>query len=209
MEIINLTKNHPKTYFEDIARIHRSELIQGALQLLGLPFLSRLYLEITDIPETGAWVAVDKDKVVGFITGALNIKKSFRILILRSGIILLVLSLREILKPVVLKKIIDILKYPLTTKGSEFYITISSQQINKPELLSIAVDKLFHGQGIGKRLVHEFEANLISWGFHGKYFVSTDSANFGSNAFYKRLDFTPCGLEKVNNLIFQKYYKEI
>jgi len=210
IEFIHLTKKSSITHFRNIARIHKKELSQGALHLLGLPFLTRLYFEISGIPETSLWAAVYSGRTIGFISGTLNIKKSYRILIFRSGLALLFLSLKEIIKPGVLKKIKDIMIYPFFKSKKDKNINMcSNTQSTTPELLSIAIDRKFHGQGIGRKLVENLENDLLAMDFRGKYYVSTDKADIVSNNFYMKLGFKKCGVEKVHDLYFQKYYKEI
>ena len=77
VKIVKLSSQSPHNFYVEIARIHIAEIHFGFLPLLGDEFLARLYYEMSQLSTAGLWVAEENEKVLGFILGATNIRKSY------------------------------------------------------------------------------------------------------------------------------------
>ncbi len=208
MDIVKLDHKSPYHVFLDIARLHISEIHFGFLPLLGEEFLSRLYYEMAELVNTGLWAAEEDGKVLGFILGTSDFRKSYIAVFKKAWYPLFIMGLHSLFKINVIKKIPAIIAYPLRTH-SESKTANSNPQTSNAELLSIAVHADAQGKGLGRELVYAFEKALMGWGQTGLYFVTTNSEDPDSNAFYRKLGFTPYGKQKHNDLILQVYQKEI
>lgn len=208
MNIVRLNHKFLYNFFLDIARLHISEIHFGLLPLLGEVFLSRLYYEMAELPNAGLWVAEEDGKVFGFILGTSDFQKSYIAVFKKAWYSLAMMGLRSLFKIEVIKKLPAIIAYPLHAH-SENKTTNRNTKTSTAELLSIAVHADAQGKGIGRELVYTFEKALMEWGQTGLYFVTTNSEDPDSNAFYRKLGFIPCGKQKHNDLILQVYQKEI
>jgi len=208
MNIVKLDGNSPIGYFQAIARIHSEEIHFGFLPLLGEDFLAQLYFHMSQVSSSGVWIAEENGKAIGFVTGTADIRKCYRELFRIAWFSLSLSVFRSLFKKDVLKKIPVILTYPFQSHSEEKTGTETPQQ-NHPELLSIAISANGKGKGIGKLLVLALEQGLRDWGEKGLYYVSTNSEDPNSNAFYQHVGFRPGGKHKHNDLILQDYQKEI
>lgn len=208
MIIQKLDRSSSPFYFREIAKIHINEIQFGFLPLLGQDFLSTLYSEMVSIPKVELWVAEETDRVWGFILGTSDFRSSSLYLLRKKWLILLLMGIRSIFKKDVIKKIPTILLYPFRTNTKNLY-SQDFQKKSSAELLSIAISKEVQGKGFGKLLVLTFEKALIQCGYKGYYFVTTNTEDPKSNAFYKKMGFFQCGIKKHNDLVLQVYKKEI
>jgi ribosomal protein S18 acetylase RimI-like enzyme len=208
MIIVKLDQKSPYSLFMEVACLHITEIHSGFFSLLGEVFLSRFYYEITQLPTAGLWIAEENGKVLGFILGTSDFGKSYADLFKKAWFTLLIMGVRPLLKKGVLKKLPSILAFPFHTRSGS-NTKIENPRGSNAELLSIAVHTDAKGRGIGKALVFAFEQALVEWGQNGLYFVTTNSDDPDSNAFYRKIGFNPIGKQKHNDLILQVYQKEI
>jgi len=127
-----------------IAKIHTREIDRGFLCQLGERFLTKLYEAI--IVSSGAFVVVaeEGDRVVGFISGCVNVNYFYRDFLRRSGPRAAFVLLPKIFKPSILKQIFETLMYPRRKEEIE---------APKAELLTIAVLREFHRQGLAQNFL--------------------------------------------------------
>lgn len=206
MNINKLNKNTPLISFTEIARLHIAEIHFGFLPLLGEGFLSYLYLLLSQLDEAGLWVAQENGKIQGFIFGTADMKKSYKQVIQKSWISLIVKGFPSIFKRNVLSKLIAVLQYPFKNHVEK---TDQTHRNTNAELLSIAVNSESQGKGIGKTLVLTLESALSEWGVSGDYYVTTNAADPDSIAFYQKMGFTPCSTQKLNDLVLRVYKKMV
>ena len=208
MKINKLDGNSSAHYFKDIARIHTEEIHFGFLPLLGEDFLAQLYFYMSQVPTSGVWIAEENGAAIGFVTGTADIRECYRQILKRAWLPLSWSVILSIFKKDVLKKISVIITYPFQNH-QEDNDSSGERQHHHPELLSIAISTDGKGKGIGRALVQALETGLKNWGEKGFYFVSTNSEDPNSNAFYQRVGFIPVRKHRHNDLILQDYQKEI
>ena len=208
IEIVRLTKSHPKNIYTEIASLHIEQIHHGLLPLLGCKFLSRLYYELAIAPNTGVWAALKSNELVGFISGSANVRKSYFAVLSRAWPLFLYLTWQVILKTGLLWKTISVLCYPFKHSSETQHSNKLCSNI-KSEILAIAVNMDFEGQGIGRKLIQTFEKELSQWNNRGYYCVATNLSDIKSNSFYLKVGFLPCHQVKHNDLMLQVYLKNI
>ncbi len=133
-----------------MARLHSEGIAEGFLPSLGPKFLTRLYGRILRTEHAFAYVAGDRDAVVGFVAGALDISDLYRTFLVRDGVIAGLSSAPRIARS--LPRVIETLRYPARS---------DLPRLPDAEILAVAVDAAHHGQGHGRALVEmavrEFE----------------------------------------------------
>jgi ribosomal protein S18 acetylase RimI-like enzyme len=208
VNIVKLSNQSPHKFYIEIARIHIAEIHSGFLPLLGDEFLARLYFEMSQVSTAGLWAAEENEKVLGFILGVTNIRKSYIDVFKRAWFPFIKMGVRFFLKKDFLVKLPTIIMYPFH-QHAEGYSDISNPEQPSAELLSIAVLSSAKGRGIGTLLVQKFEQTLSESGLSRSYFVTTNSEDPNSNAFYRKLGFLECGKQKHNDLVLQVYTKPV
>jgi len=206
MNIIKLDKESSSGYYKDVACLHIAEIHHGFLPILGLDFMSRLYYELARSPKTSIRIAIEDDKVVGFIASSADIRASYFAVFRRAWMSLLFPVLRSMYKPQVIQKLPAILTYPFHGQASQN--SVEKQNKSKAEILAIAVESSSKGTGVGSKLIQACEQDLQSWGVK-RVFVATNSADPISNAFYQKVGFTADRKQGHNDMILQVYQKEV
>lgn len=170
-----------------VARIHREELAQGFLSSLGDRALTMLFAHAATAPSGVLLVARDRDtgRIAGFLLGTTDTgsfyKEFLRRRALRAAIVLLprLLSVKRIVK------VLETLFYPARRNVRE---------LPGAELLDIAVDSSFQGQGLGRRFFAEFVRVMASRGIR-RFRITTGKSLTGAQAFYEKL-----GAQKVGTM---------
>lgn len=174
-----------------VVKIHKTEL-HGFLSELGEGFLGKFYEVSLTIPEIFTLVEKKNEQVLGFATGTTGTKGLYKKVVSRDVISFIWLTLNNfITHPKNIVKTVKVLAYP----GFSDDI---------PELLTIAVDKHYQGQGIGTKLFKETVKEFQKRGA-GKFRASTYD-KLPANNFYKK---TGCKLEKSFTFLGEKmnYYR--
>lgn len=169
--------------YKEVAILHSSSITTGFLSILGNRFLSLLYKAIDKSPYSCLFVGKDESgKVTGFISGALSVKKMYRWIILRYGILFFLYLLPLAFKKSFLSKILETL----------FYTNKQSSNIDhtecEAELLSMAVHESTRGTGIGSILVRRLDEYFVDSDI-AEYKVVTFSEDKVSNGFYVKSGF--------------------
>ncbi len=135
-----------------IADLHKKYIKKGFLSLLGIKFLILLYHNLIIFNKGILFVAKKDNKILGFISGVINVKEFYKYFLYKNFFKLFVLITFKLFNIKIIKGIFEILFYPQ-----------KSTKIKTPdaELLSIVVDKDYHGKGIAEillnKLVTEFK----------------------------------------------------
>ena len=130
-----------------IAIIRKREINQGFLSQLGVKFLSKLYKSTMVSPNAFTIVAKDNDKVIGFISGCTNVAKFYHDFFKKYFFQVFFILLPKMFKLSILKKIFETLKYPQQKE---------EKKLPGAELLTIAILKEYHGQGIAQKMFEKF-----------------------------------------------------
>lgn len=160
-----------------IAKIHKENLDESFLGSLGERFLKNLY-ECLSVYEDGIiLVAEENNKIVGFVCGTTHIGKFYRYFIRKKFIKVSFLLAIKMFDLITLKKIFEILVYP--KKHSNF-------SLPEAELLSIAVEKNYHGKGVSEKLFKAFVVEFNRLGVDRFKIVVGDKL-YRAKSFYKKM----------------------
>lgn len=193
--------------FQYLAKLHRDSITEGFLSTLGLPFLSTLYKGIAKEQNSGILVAIENEKVLGFISYSKDVKTCYKRVLFLNFLQLCFAMIPNAFKLSIYKKVFETLMYPFHKKekaGKKNELSGSY----RPELLSMAVSEDARGKGIGKMLVKAVDSKMKEMGVEG-YYVVTHGVDDRSNVFYQR-----CGFEKVREFVnhgkpMNEYYKKL
>jgi ribosomal protein S18 acetylase RimI-like enzyme len=159
------------------ARLHRSQIDEGFLSLLGQPFLDRLYRRIVRSPGSFLLVAEDAGAVVGMVAGTRDRGALYRAFALRDGVAVAVRSAPTLLRE--RRKVFETLKQGGSGAPSRGLGV---------ELLSIAVDPDVQGRGVGGLLVDALLERARHTGERG-VFVVVGADNARALSLYLRSGF--------------------
>jgi len=133
-----------------IANLHQREINQGFLRKLGENFLRQLYEAMIVLPSSFIMVAEENNQIIGFVSGCFNISSFYREFLKKYLFKVFFILLPKIFRLTVFKKIFEIIKYPKEVK----------KNLPSAELLTIAVLKNFHGQGVAQKLFEGFLSEM-------------------------------------------------
>lgn len=151
MEIITISNKSPKSFFYDIANLHKTELEVGVLAKLGTRFLIQIYRHICRDPECIILAAVDRGKIVGFVCGAENTSQLYWRFLIKRNFLLLQYFIKFFCKPSTWKRMYSLLKYMKVN---------SNFDLPSAELLSIAIDRNSQNKGLGRKLFAELRKDF-------------------------------------------------
>lgn len=163
---------------KNIAKIHVGSLNESFLGTLGEKFLNLFYRALIEHKNSKVIVIEDDNKIIGFVSGSSDTKSFYKYFLkskfIHAGINLLpkVVSLNT------LRKILETLTYP----NNE----ITTSELPKAELLSIALTKDVLRKGLGKTLFYaladEFNKEEIY-----KFKITVGDNLFYANKFYQKM----------------------
>ena len=167
--------------YRAIASLHCDHINQGFLATLGVPFLTLLYEAIDKDSESVLLVERVNCSVVGFVTGTSGLGRIYKQLLLKP--LRLIYSLKScLLSPSKIYKIIEVL---LMSKGSNI-----SSNLPKQELLSIAVNPTYQGEGYAENLFNALCSHLKEEGACSfRIVVGSNLAR--AHAFYMKMGSIP------------------
>lgn len=204
MRIVRLAPDDPIEYFKIAAQIHVAEIHHGLLPLLGIDFLTQLYRGIAGARRSAVWVAMQNDKVMGFIAGCAHTKGSLvEVLVKHGGRLLFAAGTRVWSRPF-LRKLPAVIAYPFNRRHLQ-----GGRDYPQAELLAIGVAPSARGKGMGRQLVEVLETSFTHWGAIQEYHVKTNSAEPASNSFYQALGFAPSGTVPHHDLVLRIYTKRL
>lgn len=135
-----------KKILYNIAYLHQNYINKGFLSTLGTDFLFCIYKSISLSPNSFLAVALENDKVIGFVSGTKEMSELKKNLIKICKLKLLKTFLKLIFNPYKLFKLLETYKY---SSNKYFHSDINE------ELLSIVVDAECRGKSTAKQL-YEF-----------------------------------------------------
>ncbi len=174
--IVTMAKRHSRA----VAEMHRTGIRAGFISSLGSMFLRQIYVAIPSCPSGFGYVWEAEDGGVGgFIACADSIGRLYRQCLLRRGLLMALPLTRFILRPSVIKRIWQTLRYP-ADMGPE---------LPPAEIISMAVSPEARGKGIGKALMQAALGEFNRRGIERvKLCVGADMDQ--ANSFHRR-----CGFE--------------
>lgn len=162
----------------DVGRLHRECIKTGFLSTLGPRFLRSLYAGLARSPHAFGFVAKRDSAVVGFIMCATDVSRVFRGLILKRFVQLALPLLRFLLRWRTVKRILETLFYPRRV----------SQDLPRPEVLSVAVDGECRGQGVGGMLMQACLERFRNLGIRCVK-AAVGAENPGANSYFRKAGF--------------------
>ena len=172
-----------------IARMHMENISTGFLSSLGQGFLTRLYRSMIAWPRAVVLVADAGAGPVGFVAGVADTGAFYKHFVVRSGVPAGLAALPALIRPSGFRKAWETLRYSDEEDGAGGGV--------KAELLSMAVDPPFRGQGLAHRLGTELLADpVIVEG--GAVRVVVGAANPVAIAAYQKMGFADAGSIEVH-----------
>ena len=172
-----------------ISRMHMENISTGFLSSLGLGFLTRLYQAMIEWPQATVLVADAGAGPVGFVAGVADTGAFYKHFIMRSAIPAGLAALPTLIRPSGFRKAWETLRYSEEEGGAGAGV--------EAELLSMAVDPPFRGQGLGHRLgVELLSEPVITEG--GAVKVVVGAANPVAIAAYQKMGFVDAGSIEIH-----------
>ena len=151
---------------------------EAFLPTLGDGVLRQLYRGLSADRSAAVLVAENGAGVVGFVAAVPSVRDFHRRFTLRRGIPVLVAATPNLVRPSVVRKLMETARYPRAT-GS----------LPDAELLAIAVDASVRARGLGTALVSDALADLRRRGVEQIKVVVADD-NAPANRLYERVGFS-------------------
>lgn len=163
--------------YQQVARLHIECIDQGFLPQLGEAFLALMYQAIDESRDGVLLVELENSCVVGFVSGCMRMRSIYSRM-LRHPIRLVCALGPSLARPRRIKRIVEILRYG----GSD----TAASQLPAAELLSIAVDGSFRGQGYASKLYHRLESRFSSLGVTA-FKITVGESLLPAHKFYRRM----------------------
>lgn len=163
-----------------VVGVHLSSFQGFFLTFLGPRFLTLLYTHIVSSLDGVGYVALDENRVVGFVCGSTQPSGFYRRLLLKQW--------QEIVPSILL----TLLSNPATAPRLAWRFVTPPQASTEPgtaTLMSIAILPEYQNKGIGKALVQEFLNEMQQCGMRQVNLTTDKDGNDAVNAFYARLGF--------------------
>jgi ribosomal protein S18 acetylase RimI-like enzyme len=161
------------------AALHAEQISQGFLSMLGPRFLRRLYRRIGRFDDSFLLIADDNTEAAGFIAGATDVRGLYRSFLFHDGIP----AALGAAGPVLLgwRRVLD-------TLGHARADTDGSGAGRGAELLAVAVNPAWQGQGVGRRLVEAF-LDMVTTRAGDSAHVVVGADNAAAVSLYERCGF--------------------
>jgi GNAT superfamily N-acetyltransferase len=180
-----------KSFHQQVASLHIAGISQGFLPLLGTDFMVLLYRAIDGCSSSVVLTECVDGKVLGFVSGAYNMKAIYRQL-MGKPVQLLLSLLPSLFRPYRLKRIFEVIRYGVQL-GSE-----KETSLSEFELLSIVVDPVARGTGCADRLYQHLISYCRSRGIESFRIVVGDTLS-SAHSFYVRMGAVPVGRVEVHS----------
>lgn len=188
----HLSKEASNVYFKEIADIHKVEIKDGFLVRLGTRFLQRLYRYFSYSDNAILLVALQNEKVVGFICTSIDTRKLYRGFILKHGLVSAFMVLPRILTLDNFRKVFEVLSYPRKK---------DVQDLPNSEILNFCTNSQEQGKGIGKSLFFHMIERMKQQNIHELKIVT------GHNQKKAQKFYESVGAEKVYSIEVHKNIK--
>lgn len=177
--------------YRRVAELHAANLDQGFLSKLGPRFLALLYRSIDESPASALILAREGDQVVGFAAGTLDMGEVYRRLLGHWAALAVALA-PSLLVPSRLWRMLETLRF---SRGGGAQGPAAA--LPEAELLSIAVDPGFRGQGHADRLYEGLREFFAQRGC-GEFKIIVGAALAPAHRFYRRMGAEPAAEVEVH-----------
>lgn len=132
-----------RTDAAQVARLHIEGISTGFISSLGIRFVTALYEAIAESKYSFGFVAVENDKVLGFVAFTTNLNALYKSIMLKKGLRFIFVLAGKMFSLHCIKKVFETLFYPSR---------IEQMDLPQAELLSIAISQEARGKGIAATL---------------------------------------------------------
>ena len=172
-----LKPTSPQPWFEQIARIHQQEIVEGFLSKLGSSFLTNLYRHLSGSKSAFLYAAIRGNEVIGFICGSLNTSKVYKEFVLSpAGAIAAVRLAPKLVSLSRVKRVLETLLYPAKQDVIE---------LPKAEILNFCVDSRVQRSGVGRELFIRLQEEFARQGVD-RIKIVTGANQVSAQRFYER-----------------------
>ena len=180
-----MTTNLQKRHASQVAALHIQGISAGFISSLGVGFVAALYEAIAEDKNSFGFVAVEHDKVLGFVAFSTNLSKLYKYVALKKGFKFGFILVKKMLSWRTIKKIWANLFYPKKMKQMD---------LPDAELLSIVVAPEGQGKGVAKQLTQAGFEECRKRGID-KVKVLVAANNESANKLYQK-----CGFELITQI---------
>lgn len=135
--------NLSKQYSYEVAGLHIKGISTGFISSLGLGFVTALYESIAEDENSFGFVAIEDEKVLGFVAFTTNLSKLYKYVIFKKGLKFSFILAKKMMSVQNTKKVWANLFYPKK---------MQEMQLPDAELLSIVVAPEGRGKGLASKL---------------------------------------------------------
>jgi len=161
------------------AKLHLQYIPYGFLSFLGIDFLARMYAFMARDDTAVLLVAMDKERVVGFVSGTVDVRSFYRRFIIKNILWGLVLLPKLVTRDRI-KGALETLFYPQKHELGG---------LPQAELLSIVVDRPYQGKGISTLLYERLKKYFQMSGVR-EFKIIVGSTLMSAICFYQKMGAT-------------------
>lgn len=180
-----------------IASLHAKGIETGFISSLGEGVVTALYEAIAEDQNSFCFIAIEDDKVLGFVAFSANLSKLYKFVILKKGFRFGFILAKKMFSIQTIKKVWANLFYPKKMKH---------MKLPEAELLSIVVSPECGGKGIAKQLIGAGFEECVNRGID-KVKVLAAADNEPANKLYQKCGFvlvTQINSHGINSKIYVK-----
>ena len=195
LNIILLSSQHASS----VTKLHIQGISTGFISSLGQGFVAALYEAIAEDENSFGFVAIEDEKVLGFVAFSTNLSRLYKYVALKKGFKFTFILARRMFSFKAIKKVIDNILYPTKMKKME---------LPDAELLSIVVAPEGRGKGIAKQLVEAGFEECKNRGI-AKVKVLVAAENESANKLYQKTGFELHSQITSHGIISNVYVKKV
>jgi ribosomal protein S18 acetylase RimI-like enzyme len=203
---LELRRAETGDHFSQVAQLHAEGITEGFLSTLGSGFLAQLYRGIAGARDSGVFISVEGDEVLGFISYARDVKSCYQEVLRRRWPHLALAMVPNLFRASIYRKVFETLRYPGSGGSHGPERPEQAPDGIRPELLSMAVSARSRGKGVGKILVAALDEEFQLQDLPG-YFVVTHAVDERSNGFYLGRGFQLVGEFESHGKPMNEYFK--
>jgi ribosomal protein S18 acetylase RimI-like enzyme len=140
------------------AQLHASEISEGFLPTLGVPFLERLYRRIVRSPGSFLLVAEHDVDRIGFVAGTDDVRALYHAFLWHDGIAAATSALPRVVRS--WRRVLETFRYGVAGESESSSVDDDHDDATAAELLAIAVAPTERGRGAGHALLEAFTGEL-------------------------------------------------